>query len=130
MDKTDVASSKKEIQEQLNKQYIDTKINPIVEPMAMDFFNQQDRPGDVVSIWSFAKRFLSWFSDLKLIVLLIGRLDGSLHEAKLRKQSRSQPGLEVGTRILPEWDPKTENFYEAKDQQSPKVNCQWSKQWG
>lgn len=41
MDKTEVgAASKREIQERLNKQYIDTKINPIIEPMAMDFFAQ------------------------------------------------------------------------------------------
>ena len=26
---------KREIQEKLNKQYIDTKINPIIEPMAL-----------------------------------------------------------------------------------------------
>jgi len=49
MDKSEAAASKKEIQEKLNKQYIDTKINPIMEPLAMQFFSAEQPPNDVVS---------------------------------------------------------------------------------
>ena len=35
-------SSRKEMQEKLNKQYIDQKINPIVEPMTIAIFNNID----------------------------------------------------------------------------------------
>lgn len=33
---------KREIQEKLNRQYIDTKINPIIEPMALKLFSDPD----------------------------------------------------------------------------------------
>ena len=60
MDKSEAAASKKEIQEKLNKQYIDTKINPIMEPLAMQFFSAEQPPNDVVSnqIWL---GFPAWF---------------------------------------------------------------------
>jgi hypothetical protein len=45
----DVKSSRREIQEKLNKQYIDSKINPIVEPMALELFSQKVAPNKVVS---------------------------------------------------------------------------------
>lgn len=31
-------ANKREVQERLNKQYIDTKINPLIEPMTQDLF--------------------------------------------------------------------------------------------
>jgi len=34
-------AKKREIQEKLNKQYIDSKINPIVEPMALALFGSE-----------------------------------------------------------------------------------------
>jgi hypothetical protein len=44
----DVRASKREVQERLNKQYIDSKINPIIEPMALDLFTKKvDREGVV-----------------------------------------------------------------------------------
>lgn len=47
MDNTKV--SKKEVQEKLNKQYIDSKINPVIEPMALDLFSKKIPQGEVVS---------------------------------------------------------------------------------
>ena len=42
-------AQRREIQERLNKQYIDTKINPIVEPMALALFTSADGGKDPVS---------------------------------------------------------------------------------
>lgn len=38
---SDAKASKREVQEKLNKQYIDAKINPIIEPMALELFSQR-----------------------------------------------------------------------------------------
>jgi len=35
----DKKAEKREVQEKLNKQYIDSKINPIIEPMALKLFS-------------------------------------------------------------------------------------------
>ena len=40
---------KRQIQETLNKQYIDNKINPIVEPMALALFGSESDQKDPVS---------------------------------------------------------------------------------
>lgn len=42
-------AQRREIQEKLNKQYIDTKINPIVEPMALALFTSAEGSKDPVS---------------------------------------------------------------------------------
>ena len=47
----DVRASKREVQERLNKQYIDSKINPIIEPMALDLFTKKVDVDKVVSIF-------------------------------------------------------------------------------
>jgi hypothetical protein len=46
---SDAKASKKEVQEQLNKQYIDAKINPVIEPMALELFSQKISHNQVVS---------------------------------------------------------------------------------
>lgn len=43
-------AKKREIQEKLNKQYIDNKINPIVEPMALALFGSESGQKDPVSL--------------------------------------------------------------------------------
>jgi len=38
----DAKAQKREIQEGLNKQYIESKLNPIIEPMALSLFSSQE----------------------------------------------------------------------------------------
>jgi len=38
------------MQEKINKQYIDSKINPIIEPMTVSLFNDAQPDSDVVSM--------------------------------------------------------------------------------
>lgn len=45
----DVRASKREVQERLNKQYIDSRINPIIEPMALELFTNKVGVTGVVS---------------------------------------------------------------------------------
>lgn len=40
---------RREMQEKLNKQYIDTKVHPIIEPMATALFSQTGSTDDPVS---------------------------------------------------------------------------------
>jgi hypothetical protein len=41
---------RREMQEKLNKQYIDTKVHPIIEPMANALFSQAGPNDDPVSL--------------------------------------------------------------------------------
>jgi DNA-binding helix-hairpin-helix protein with protein kinase domain len=42
---------RREMQEKLNKQYIDTKVHPIIEPMANALFSQAGPNDDPVSLY-------------------------------------------------------------------------------
>ena len=48
---SDPKQSRKEMQEKLNKQYIDSKINPIIEPMALQLFQGMGANENPVSIF-------------------------------------------------------------------------------
>jgi len=71
MDNSDKAS-RREVQEKLNKQYIDSKINPVVEPMALELFTKKIPHNQVVSCSNYSQ---FWF---------LGWLHAYLHERELR----------------------------------------------
>lgn len=67
---------RREMQEKLNKQYIDTKVHPIIEPMATALFTQAGGNEDPVSTPFFSLSFLD-------------RLHAQLHQGEFWKQTLS-----------------------------------------
>lgn len=51
MDRSEQERERRAMQEKINKQYIEAKVNPIIEPMTIALFSENQVNSDVVSIF-------------------------------------------------------------------------------
>ena len=49
MDRSEKEKERRYMQEKINKQYIESKVNPVIEPMTVSLFNDNQNDFEIVS---------------------------------------------------------------------------------
>ena len=90
-----------QMKRKLNKQYIQQKINNVVEPMTISYFSQGGYQKDDVSVhFSFATLLRSRFFILTLLRIIDDRFHAEIHWYGVRQAPITQRGWALGARIL------------------------------